>query len=849
MPDGGAEIKEIPKEVSSKDRPFDGERFKLQSGLVQESSSTENKDETIVNVSFDDNVAGEAIDLPQTIMSDMVMESQNASISKYFSRPVEIYSYTWTQGTTTNASFQPWYLYMNHASVKKKLDNYYLFKGNLKVKFVINATPFYYGAMMVSYVPLTQFANPVISANGKPNISYSQLPRVYLYPSVSQGASMLLPFVYHKKWLDLTVASEVQNMGTLLMRVLDPLKSASAASTDINIKVYAWLDDVVISAPTVSLSLQSGKSDEYGQGIISKPASAIARAAGQLSHLPVIGPFATATEVAAGAVSSIATLFGYTNVPVIADIHSFKPEPFPAIASTDIGTSISKLTLDSKNELSIDPTICGCDFGDEMAIENLVTRESYLTQFTWTTAGATDLLLFNIGVSPVMMGITSAVSQTIINGTPLWMVSRLFEYWRGDIEFRFKIICSQYHRGRLRFSWDPRGDIANTTDSTTEVYTKIVDIAESTDITIRVPYMAATEYLETARNLVERYASTPLTKNVYENGLLTVRVLTELSAPVSPADISVLVFVRGCDNIEFSVPREIDFTSTLSPFTVQSGDLAYDNDDEDISSIALKPSVANPEINLVYFGETIKSLRTLLRRTSFLRTTYVTGGTGSTFVLQLRGGEFNRFPMYPGYDPNGINTATGIISGTSKPYNWCNYTPLGWLGQCFLANRGSIQWRIDPLNPVLNTELRLFRPGNTVALSAAGYNVNYGGATSNNLASRLATAASIPMAAGGAVTNNRTLSGVSASFPFYSPYKFRTSAPADAIIGNSFDNSVIDKCNFLEMQTPKTSITSNADWNSGNGYNFFVGAGTDFTYVFFLAVPTLYAYSGVPSAV
>ncbi len=789
------------------------------------------------------------MDLPQSIKTDYTPTSKNAELPNFLKRPVEIYSYTWALGGTTNDVIQPWYLFMNHTSIKKKLDNYYLFKGNLKVKFVINATPFMYGAMMVSYIPLTQFSNPVIAAAGIPDISYSQLPRVYLYPSASQGATMLLPFVYHKKWLDITVASDVQNMGSLHFRVLDSLKCASTATSSINIKVYAWLEDVQLSAPTVKFALQSGKMDEYGKGIISKPASAIARAAGQLASAPIIGPYATATSIAAGAVSSIAQLFGFTNVPVIADVHSFKPDPFPALASTDIGTSINKLTLDSKNELSVDPQICGCDFGDELLVQNLVTRESWLTAFAWNISDAADTLLFNIGISPMKMGITNVTNQTIINGTPMWMVSKLFDYWKGDIEIRFKVICSQYHRGRLRFSWDPRGDIATTTDSTTEVYTKIVDIAETTDITIRIPYMAATEYLETNRSLDGRYSSSALTKQTFENGILTVRVLTELSAPTDTANVKVLTFVRGCENLEFACPRDIDYTSVISPFTVQSGMLAYDNEDEDVSSIALEPSVASPEVNLIYFGEVIKSLRTLLRRTCYLRTATVTGGTGSTLLVQLRGGEFSRFPMYPGYDPNGINVATGLTSGTNKPYNWVNYTPITWLGQCFLANRGAIHWRVDPLNPILNCETRLFRPGNTIPLTSAGYNANYGGATTNNLVSRLGSAASIGMLGGGAITNNRTLSGVSASFPFYSPYKFRTSAPADAILGNSYDFSNVDKCDFLEFLTPKTSITSNADWNSGCSYNYFVGAGTDFTFIFFLAVPTLYAYSSIPSSV
>lgn len=846
MPEGGTEPIIIPEEVYATDAPF--KPLVLQSGLIQKSSSDGTTNDTEGVVSFDDNVSGEAMDLPQTLESDKPVVSENANLNKFLSRPVEIYNYSWSLGGTSNVAIYPWYEFMNHPSIKRKLDNYYLFKGNLKVKFVINASPFYYGALMVSYVPLLQFVNPVISPLGKPDISYSQLPRVYLYPSASQGATMLIPFVYHKKWLDIVSANEVQNMGSLVFRVLDSLKTASSSTSSINIKVYAWMEDAILSAPTVSLALQSGKIDEYGEGRVSKPASAISRAMGQLSNIPIIGPFATATSMAAGTVSSIASLFGYTNVPVISDVHSYVPEPFPSLASTDIGTPLTKLTLDSKNELSIDPKICGCDFGDEMLISNLVSRESYLDKFTWSASTSSDSLLYNIGISPTMVGVTPATSQSILNGTPMWLVSRLFEYWRGDIEVRFKVICSQYHRGRLRFSWDPRGNISTTTDSTTEVYTKIVDIAESTDITIRIPYMQVTEYRQVNANIEERFSTSPLSQSGFENGILTVRVLTELTSPVTTADVSVLVFIRGCDNLEFSCPRTIDVYSTISPFTIQSGDLLYDNEDEDISSIALKPSTVDPNINLIYNGESIKSLRTLIRRSSFLRTAFITGGTGSSLIYQIRGGEFARLPMFPGFDGSGINSAIGPISGVAKPYNFCNYTPLTWLAQCFLANRGSVHWHVNPLNPALNSELRLARPGNNLAITTSSYSSNYGGAVTNNEAARLSVWNSLTMIAGGVMTNNRTKSGVSASFPFYSNFKFRSHSPSYAVTGVSFDGSNVDKCIFVEMLTPKTSIADNPEWNNGCGYNFYVGAGTDFTFVFFLAVPTLYKYNAYPVA-
>jgi hypothetical protein len=209
-----------------------------------------------------------------------------------------------------------------------------------------------------------------------------------LYPQNSQGGEFTLPFLYHKNWLNATSSTDLENMGTILLNSFGTLKNANGLTTDsINIKVYAWAEDIEVAGPTIELAVQSGsgksvrkhkaKDDEYGKGIISKPASAIARAAGALSEIPIIGPFATATSYAAGAVADIASLFGYTNVPVIDDVQPFYSKPFPNLASTDIGTPVEKLTLDSKNELSIDPKITGVDVEDELTIRSFVSRSIY----------------------------------------------------------------------------------------------------------------------------------------------------------------------------------------------------------------------------------------------------------------------------------------------------------------------------------------------------------------------------------------------------------------------------------------------------------------------------------------
>jgi hypothetical protein len=78
------------------------------------------------------------------------------------------------------------------------------------------------------------------------------------------------------------------------------------------------------------------------------------------------------------------------------------------------------------------------------------------------------------------------------------------------------------------------------------VYTKIVDIGEEDDIEIEVPYHQAYPWLNVDKTLTTNWsASGALTRrDLLDNGLLTIRVLTTLTAPTT-GSIRILVVHEG----------------------------------------------------------------------------------------------------------------------------------------------------------------------------------------------------------------------------------------------------------------------------------------------------------------
>jgi hypothetical protein len=104
--------------------------------------------------------------------------------------------------------------------------------------------------------------------------------------------------------------------------------------------------------------------------------------------------------------------------------------------------------------------------------------EAFIHESTWDSTDAQNVGLFYARVGPNLMRTESVTAATIFWGTPMSHVASNFSYWRGDIIFRFKFICTKYHRGRVMINWDPIGDIGTSGEYTTEIYSKIIDITE-----------------------------------------------------------------------------------------------------------------------------------------------------------------------------------------------------------------------------------------------------------------------------------------------------------------------------------------------------------------------------------
>lgn len=784
-------------------------------------------------------------------------ETGDDLLGNFFSRPLKIEEFEWGTGTTLFEKFNPWSLYFDNPRVANRIANFNNLRCKLCVKIVLNGNAFHYGRAIASYIPLSTRDNLTVDRAFflQDIVGASQRPHVFLNPTTSQGGTLCLPFFWLYDYLNIP-GRQWSQMGEMIIHTMQPLKHANGASDKVTVSVFAWAEDVVISMPTSSepggLSPQMGYEDEYGKGPISRPASNVARVAGKLKDVPVIGMYAKATEMAANATSAIATLFGMSRPVTVSEISSYKPTYAGNLANTNVADTCHKLSTDIKQELSIDPRTVGLSNVDEMSIQSIVTRESYLTQFPWAVGTAPETQLFTIGVNPCTWASNPVTTPTEMHMPACAFAAAPFKHWRGSMKYRFQIVCSEYHKGRIKIVYDPYRQVTNEYNTN---FTQIIDISESKDFTVEIgwgvsaPFLAVAAPGDSSQAGPNRaVANQPYNNGTFNdfsydiyNGFVAVYVVNELTVPNSTIDndISINVFVSASDDMQFRNPTSVIQNYQLFPepqmgMEPQMGEETMDTEEskpmnqEPIEQIGNNLSVADGTDH-VFYGESIVSFRALLKR-YYQHSAVVWFGTAGEKLHRLF---MNAFPMYSGYAPFAVYTRN------SKDYNYAETTLLNYLTPAYGGWRGGIRWKAGlesstdsrTKTSILEVERAPKATGSwakTITTLPTTSEVDYL-ATYNN---------TILAGHGGAVaTSTANNPFVEWEMPYHNYVRF---TPAK--------NSNVTSASYLQEGSENCVIQYHTNTNVSDNHvmRLYNSVGEDFTLFFFLGAPRMFVGVAAP---
>lgn len=827
-------------------------------------------------------------------------DNNDADLGNFFARPIKIDEVSWGTGTTLFKRINPWALYFQNLHVNNRIANFKNLRCKLHVKVIINGNGFHFGRAIMAYTPLHNFDNFGVARNGisQDVIRLSQRPHIYLDPTVNQGGELVLPFFWYHNNLSIP-DEEYTELGVLDLASMQSLKHANGASDLVTISVYAWASELEMSIPTsispgevvpeaVKRKYTPQAGDEYGQGIISKPASTVARIAGALTDIPVIGPYARATELGASGIAAGASALGYCKPNTLDATVPFRPNAMGNMANTNVSDNTTKLTLDAKQEITIDPRTTGIGGDDEMSIASIARRESYLTSFTWPIGINPEVQLFYTAVTPTLWDFVPTDQEPEIHLPALAYATMPFRFWRGTLKFRFQIVASNYHKGRLKIVYDPHYLLAGAVEYNTN-YTHVVDISEEKDFTIEIGWGSDRPFCQTflpgrnANITIPPHGTNPLNIPLdgrLLNGMLGVYVVNTLTTPNSAADndIGVNVFVSAGDDFQVREPSECLEWYSWKPspeeiveppptggggtcpcpspethvplktaygrkYIPQSADEALvdaENTaepskpmDQHVEETMANKLSSTDAYDHVFFGESIVSFRSMLKRFQYHHPLVFTSGNETTTGPgKLRWNSYS-FPFYRGYVPGGLDTVT------KGDYNYGMMTLMNWLTPAYTGWRGGIRWKV---NATFFSDLP-YSVGDMAVIrlpeDTSGYNLSVFalGAFGDAFDKSMCVTKDWSTASGAIATNFNVNPTLEWEMPFAQAKRF---LPCGRI---NHTSSQIDEFRSTAQSLTFTYGRKGPTTFSGKTY---VAAGEDFSLFFYTGPPVLYYNLAIP---
>lgn len=639
-------------------------------------------------------------------------QANKLMLDKFLSRPLGMSVLAVPVGTDLTYSINIWENFLSHPSIRAKLRNYAFLRGTMKVKIAVSGTPFHFGKILVSYQPLATMNKNLDTVDAQlPGV---RRPLALTYLSQAKGATvidvkaneplvMTLPYISPQPMMRLfnlsplilpseTPYTDSVDMGRLYVNSINTIASASATPSPLSIFIYAWMEDVELGAPTGTVLSVATEADERKTGPIEKFATRASEIAYALTSVPSIAPFAQASGVLLQGVSELSSLFGFSVPTMNNEPMRTRPDPYQNGANV-IGYDTGKrITLDPMQELSVDPRATGTDL-DEMSLAYLCSVESYLGTFAWD--GEVAPLSNSIWLAPV----TPMLKQSVDVGagiremgpTALSFAAAPFEYWRGDITYRFEIVCSAYHRGKLAFYFEPniaQNAVIDTILDLNKQYVKIIDIQDTQDVTFCVEWAFPKAWAKNMEdNIVNDVGNVGFNGNFLwdsANGYVAVTPFTSLQSPDgSPIEVNVYV---SSDNMMFN-----QLTTKHMPTGRPTTESEWISGVEQ-KCVPLNESTASvAHISEEHFGEMPTSFRALVKR--FCGWTDV-----SQWQIEENGGAdiygFYESPIYPPPSPAYDGTFT-----TNTPHL------ITYLRYAYLGIKGGIKHRFSVTGNVTFKEL------------------------------------------------------------------------------------------------------------------------------------------------
>lgn len=463
-----------------------------------------------------------------------------------------------------------------------KLRGFLGIRATVVLRLQLNAERFMQGRYILAFMPMvTQAWAPNGYANSDARskqmrcsaTTVTQLPHVQFDLNCDTQATLEIPYV--SPYSHYSLATGHGDVGSYFIYNYSPLRTGGTGGTTCQYTIWMSLKDVELVAPTlpyVPLTSQmapvKGSTSKRGavseqeaasvdQGPISTVLRKVAKAADVLAEIPIISLVATQVSWATKIAASAASVFGWSKPIALAPPMRMIENRTAFWNNPDAMDYSMPISMMNTNLLETLPGFAGSD-RDEMSIDYLKTIPAYCDYIVWTTDNTSGDLLFTKQCDPGAYSLTVTASPKNFKVyTPVSFLSTQFNHYRGSIRFTFKVVKTEFHSGRLTFSYAPTQSTSApfSLEASSYLIRETLDIRMGNEFSFVVPYSS----LQTYRDVGDPY------------GLINIHVLNELVAPSTVSQLVVImVEVSAAPDMEFAFPAA-PIMIPYVPLTSQSG--------------------------------------------------------------------------------------------------------------------------------------------------------------------------------------------------------------------------------------------------------------------------------------
>jgi hypothetical protein len=494
-------------------------------------------------------------------------ETRDHSIKDILSREYYLGTVTWHRTDEPGAELYslqfPQRLIEGVPTIREKLNGFTYLRSDVRLRVEINSQPFQQGRLIGVFFPGLSDRAFIRNLTHLTGYHSNEVDI-----QTSQELALTIPFVAPVSHVNLC-----KNWGTVGSIAIFVYGQLAGGTTDVEIAIWASLvnpdPQVPTAAPLYNPSPMNVKSQGLGKeraaaaGPITRVARTVAGVSKVASLIPGISAAAGVVNTVSSFAADLASTFGWSKP--IQEMPSQVMQQNPARYFNNFnGVDNSKvLALDQENAVEQYSGLFGSGV-DEMSIQYITQTPNFFRSVPWRTVNEAGQYLTTIPIHPGYYGVPDVEGTQIYwNPTHLSYVTSVFKRWRGDLLFRFKLVKTKFHSGRIRVSYVPQLDTNYGTFPELDLnraYSMVVDIRNRSEFDFEVPFVYPQPWADCSD--ISNVRTNDSEFHLGMTGFLVVDVINKLVAPtglVSPT-VDILIEVCAGKNFELSVPKECYWT-------------------------------------------------------------------------------------------------------------------------------------------------------------------------------------------------------------------------------------------------------------------------------------------------